>query len=134
MLLYSKLHGGSKVSGRGRTQVTAKSFLGKEEGPNYSNCEKFLTYGKSLREHEVEQLDQFFGFVKEGVQIIGSLITRQDKSNRMYHHPEFNLMNSKQGVKIILEAGMAEFIKDYQKGKIYIDFTLEELIEEAMND
>lgn len=134
MSIFYKLHGGSKGSGRGRTLVTVKSFLGKEEGPSYSNSEKFLNYGKSLREHEIEQLEQFFGFVKEEVQIIGSLITRQDKGNRKYQHPEFNLMNSKQGVKIIVEAGMADFIKDYQKGKIYIDFTLEELIEEAMND
>ncbi len=134
MSLFNKLHGGSEGSGRGRTQVTAKSFLGKEEGPNYSTSDNFLKYAKSLREHEVEQLDQFFGFVKDEVQIIGSLITRQDKGNRKYQHPEFNLMNSKQGVKIIMEAGMANFIKDYQKGKIYIDFTLEELVEEALND
>lgn len=134
MSLFNKLHGGSKVPGRGRQQVTAKSFLGKEEGPNYSTSENFLKYGKSLREHEVEQLEQFFGFVKDDIQIIGSLFTREDKGHRKYQHPEFNLLNSKQGVKIISEAGMANFIKDYQMGKIYIEFTLAELIEEAMND
>ena len=134
MNLYSKLHGGSQGSNLNQNLVTAKAYLGKETGSNYSTPEKFVSYAKSLREHEVEQLQQFFDFVKNGKRIVGTLIGRKDRAGRPYLHPSFHMANSSQGVKVIIEGGLGAFIKDYQEGKVTIDFTLEELVEEALNN
>ncbi|WP_423149205.1 hypothetical protein [Rubrolithibacter danxiaensis] len=133
MKLFNKLHGGSEGSGHDGSLITAKVFLGKEDGTNYFTAKGFVEYAKSLREHEVEQLEQFFEFVKNGHRIVGTLITRKDKAGRPYQHPPFHMAKSSQGVKVITEGGMAVFIKDYQEGRITINFTLEELIEEALN-
>lgn len=131
--LFSRLHEGEQPKGPSRI-MTASQFLGKD--PNVkgvSTPEAFLAYGRSLREAEIDQLEQFFGFVKDGVRVIGSIVTRRDKGNRSYQHPNFLMGNATIGTKLILECGMREFLLDYIAGNVSISFTLEELIAEAMN-
>jgi hypothetical protein len=133
MSIYNKLHQDS--GGKANRGLTAKQFLSKE--PNvkgYSNPTLFLEYLKSLRPPELEQTEQFFDFCKRGVRIIGSVVTRTDRSNRSYQHPAFLDGNTQTGCKVILEAGMKEFLQDYRSGKVSINFTLDELVEDAMND
>ncbi len=133
MKIYNKLH--QETGGKGPQGLTARQFLNKE--PNvkgYSHPTLFLEHLKSLRPPELEQQEQLFDFCKNGVRIIGSAITRLDRSNRSYQHPTFLTGNTQTGCKVILEAGMKEFLLDYRAGKVTINFTLEELVEEAMND
>lgn len=134
MSLFNKLNPDDSQGGA-QAKLTAKQFLSKDpKVKGYTTPDAFLTYGKSLRPSEVEQLEQGFSFIKDKVKIIGSLTTRPDRSHRSYAHPTFLHGNAQQGCKIILEAGMKEFLQDYIKGNVAIGFTLEELIEEAMND
>jgi hypothetical protein len=133
-MIYDKLHEGSGTGSGSNLKLTAGQFLGKE--PNvmgYTTPASFLVYAKSLRPQEVEQLEQAFNHFKDGSRIIGSLVTRTDRSKRVYQHPAFLKGNSQPGCKIILESGMKEFLTDYMAGNVAISFTLEELIEEALN-
>ena len=115
-------------------ELTVKQWLNRDpEVKGYSTAEAFIPYAESLRESEVEQLDQCFTNFKNGLRIVGNLVTRLDKANRPYQHPGFLQGNATIGCKVILEAGMKEFLQDYIAGKVSIKFTLEELIEEALN-
>lgn len=134
---YLKLHGSTleEVLNGNRPTLTAKQFLGKEEGQSYfKQSGEFVTFAKTLRPREVEQLDQLFVSMKEGLQIVGSLETRKDKGGRDYAFVNTRRANATTGSKFILEGGMVPFLKDYMDGKFIIGFTLEELIEEAMNN
>lgn len=128
-----------KLNGEGSKEVashviTVSQWLNKDpKVKGYSDPETVILYAKSLRAQEIEQLEQFFNYVRNGVRIIGSLVTRKDRSNRSYQHPTFLNGRSSTGTKVILEAGMKDFLNDYMEGKVSINFTLEELVEEALN-
>lgn len=130
--LFMSLHDDDEPKSGYKQVLTASQFLGKDRNvKGVTTPEAFLTYGKSLREEEIDQLNQFFGFVKGQVRVIGSLVTRRDKGNRPYQYAGFLMGNATIGTKIITEAGMGEFLQDYIAGKVTINFTLEELIAEA---
>jgi len=133
--VFLKLNGSSTAprSSGSTVVITAKQFLGKEGDKPYCSPEKLVDYAKSLREPEVEQLDQTVVCMNAGLRTIGTVTTRRDKGGRMYSYLNFVKINATVGLKVILEAGMKELIADYQDGKIIIGFTLEELVEEAMN-
>lgn len=117
---------------RPSSNFTAAEFLGKI--PNIkgiTNSEEFLVYGESLRDEEVQQLGQFFGFLKNGINVTGSLIKRNDKGDRQYIFTNFLRGKATTGTKIILTPWMDEFVNSYVDGRITINFTLDELIEEA---
>ena|ERR1700744_5584728 len=134
--IFLKLNGTSivpKASGN-TVFITAKHFLGKEGNTSYCSPEKLVEYAKSLREPEIEQLDQAVACMNAGLRTIGTVTTRTDKGGRLYSYLNFVKINATVGLKVILEAGMKQLIADYQDGKIVIGFTLEELVEEAMNE
>ncbi len=133
--VFLKLNGTDEVPrGGGNTIViTAKQFLGIEGNKKYCDPEKLVQYAKSLRESEVDQLDQTIVCMQAGIRTIGTTITRVDKGGRNYAYLNFAKINATVGLKVILEAGMKELIGDYQDGKIAVGFTREELVEEAMN-
>lgn len=133
MGLFDILHGDSAPGRENRKTLTASQFLGKDpKVKGYSTSDEFLSYGRGLRPSELEQLEQAFNFFKSGLRVVGSLVTRYDRSNRAYQHPSFLQGRSNVGTKIILEGGMNEFLQDYMSGEFSINFTLQELIQEAM--
>jgi len=117
----------------GRPTLTAKQFLGKEEGPSYFKPEAFVQFAKSLRPKEISELQEVFTGMAEGLRIGGSIAARTDRGGRKYAFVTVNRTNANTGGKYILEGGTIPFLKDYVDGKFVIDFTLEQLVEEAMN-
>ncbi|RYY49280.1 MAG: hypothetical protein EOO06_07575 [Chitinophagaceae bacterium] len=113
--------------------LTPKQFLGIEGSNSYFSVEEFLIYAQSLREVEVEQLDQCIDCMRSGLRMVGAIITRMDKGNRPYSQVKFIKLNANVELKVILEGGMKQFIIDYQDGKFLPGFSLEELVEEATN-
>jgi hypothetical protein len=132
--IFNRLHGTTNQTSDGNKPVlSAKQFLGKDEGLNYFKPETFVKYAKSLRPQEIEQLGQVFTGMKDGLRIVGSQLTRTDKGGRPYTYLNANRVNATIGAKFILEDGMGDFLKDYMDGKFIVGFTLEELVEEALN-
>src|SRR5690606_34771626 len=96
------------------TAVTATQFLNLEEGKTgYSNPLEYSIYLDSLRESELDDLEEFFEKINEGHRMANSTVRRVDKSGRPYIYCSFILPNANPGYKIITEAGMLELIKDY---------------------
>lgn len=116
------------------TPINAKQFLGIEEGQSYSTSEFIPKFGLSLRDAEAQQFEQAIDYTQKGYPIVGALITRMDKGNRPYVMANFEV---RRGVavplKVIVEGNILQFLKDYQEGRITINFSLAELIEVAMN-
>ena len=132
--LFKHLHGSTidEALNGGRPRLTAKQFLGKEDGTAYFKPEEFILYAKSLRPQEIEQLGQVVDGMKEGLRIVGNVAKRTDKGGRAYTYLNTSRVNATVGAKLILEAGIVNFLKDYMDGKFVAGFTLEELVEEAL--
>lgn len=133
MSIYDKIHGQSQ--GDGSLNLTAKQFLGKD--PNvkgvFNDSKSFLKYVSGLRRVEVDYLDQLFNHMQEGHRMTGALTTRVDKGNNPYQFPNFQRAKGTSGVKVVITPEMSHLLKSYIDGKIAINFTLEELYEEANN-
>lgn len=134
--VFKRLHGANAKSTKSgsSTVLTAKQFLGKEGDKSYSNPDAFVKFAENLREPEVEQLDGAFECMQNGDRTIGSIVTRFDKADRPYTFVNFLKSNATIGFKYILDGNMKQFLKDYMDGQFKVGFTLEELVEEAMND
>jgi len=125
---------GAPKSGNFKIVYNVKQILGEEEGtPGYFKRDELRSFLESLRETEADDLTQLFDHVRNNEKIIGMLRRRIDKSGRVYKYPHILLPNSQPGMKVILEAGMDNFLTDYMYGKIAISFTLEELVDELLN-
>jgi len=111
--------------------LTAEKFFGKNGHGAYFTGEQFLSYGKSLREKEVQDLKTAISLMKEGHIMGGNFVKRPDRAGRVYIHPDFYKSKARVGVKLILEHGLEGFISDYQNGYIAVDFTLDDLVVEA---
>ncbi|SFS98538.1 hypothetical protein SAMN04487890_107282 [Mucilaginibacter polytrichastri] len=131
-----RLHGANAKSTKGGSSIvlTAKQFLGKEGDKPYSNPDEFVKFAERLREPEIEQLDGVFECMQNGDRTIGSIVTRLDKADRPYTFVNFLKSNATVGFKYILEGNMKQFLKDYMDGQFKVGFTLDQLVEEAMND
>src|ERR1700744_3470837 len=132
MSLYDKLHGGSQGSAVEPRRLSAKDFLGQEGRPGYTTNEQLLAYVRSLRKDEVEDLELLFKLLNMQHRIDNQTKTRVDKAGRTYVYPRFIISKkSAPGCKVILEAGMQKLIEDYASALIEVNFSLDELVEEA---
>lgn len=128
MSLYNKIHGGSNNS---QGLLTARMFF-LEHNPNgYMSTVGFPTYIKSLNESNLGSLELCIEYTKNCIRLNSLPILKMDKAGAPYIWANFQMINSTQGFKILIVERLADFIKDYQQGKITIDFTLEELLQVA---
>jgi len=132
MSFYKKLHPSAK-SGNNPGVLTVKEALGKEGSRHYFQGSQLMVYLQSLRPNECDFLESIVNEMQNNAKLSDTGTTRSDKSNRPYRFYEINKNNGRKGFKVILEAGMKNFIEDYINGKFTINFTLEELHEEALN-
>lgn len=133
---YLKLHGSTleEVLNGNRPTLTAKQFFGKEEGQSYfEQPEQFITFAKGLRPKEVAHLDRVISDMRLGRRVTNVTEAKDDKGGRQYLMVTMTRGNADVQSKFILEGPMVQFLDDYMDAKFIAGFTLEELIEEAMN-
>lgn len=124
------LHGQHQVFGHDN-KMTARQFLGKEEGcKGFTTVALYGSYLKSLRPTELADMTVFWRYIKEGSRIDEFVQQRKDRGGRTYIYPSFLQAKGNPKMKVILEAGMDQFIIAYSLGLVLIDFTLEDLIKE----
>lgn len=135
MSLVSKLKSrkAGKETSTNRSSISAAYFLGLEGATGYSNCSNFSKYLESLRDSEADELEEFFEQVRANIRMSNSTVRKIDRAGRPYVYCTFILPNANAGYKVIAESGMYEFIKDYQNGRVAIDFDIEVLAELAFN-
>jgi len=114
--------------------ITAKSFFGKDGETAYASPEDFLSFGESLRAKEAQDWAKLIACLQKGMRMDGNPSTGVDVAQRPYTYHRFYKAKAVIGFKMINGAGMPQLITDYQDGNIAIDFTLEDLIQEARRD
>jgi hypothetical protein len=112
-------------------KITAADFFGKNGKPGYSTSEEFLEYGETLTPSDEEHLRKGANYMKEGLRTDGGSEIRRDVAGKQYQYYRFYKSRSTPGVKFILTTSIIRLINDYQNGLITIDFTLDDLINEA---
>ncbi|MEN0054471.1 MAG: hypothetical protein AAGC65_12430 [Mucilaginibacter sp.] len=104
--------------------LTAEAFLAK-----YLNRETLLNFIDKGRIDDVEEFSAFFDLLKQGREYAFPRKKREDKGRNPYKYASF--LGTGEGCKVMLIGNMENFILDYTRKLCTIDFTLEELIEQA---
>ena len=134
MTFFNKLHGSSQGVNHDNLKLSVQECLGLEGTRHYFPPAVLIPYLRSLREIEFDQLDEALGYMRVGMNVVGTITKRRDKGKRAYSYLPFLQVKGSAGVKVIMESGMEKFIFDYMGGKFIPDFTLEELADAALNN
>ena len=114
--------------------ITAFDFF-KENNPNgYYFKPEFLKVTESLERNEPEQFVEILENLEKGYRIKLETKVRIDKSGKEYIWVDFIFARAVRGLKLVGDAGMVKFISDYAHGKINVDFTIDDLTDEAFKD
>ncbi len=127
------MHGGTQGADH-NLKLSVRECLGFEGKRQYFAPIELITYLRSLREIEIDQLEEGLKYMNEGIRLTGTISKRKDKGNRYYGYLNFVKAKATVGIKIIMEAGMERFIAEYIAGNFIPDFTLEELADAALNN
>jgi hypothetical protein len=131
MKLFEKLQGPSTVTG---AAMTAREAFKSESNPNgIFEKEELITYLKSLSEVDCQHLETLFSCMHEELRMINSLMKRHDKAGNPYYWLNFLRAKAQEGVKILHHEGLLNLIKLYRDGKVKIDFTIDDLVDEALS-
>jgi hypothetical protein len=124
-------NGGDEPQGNSSQLLTAVMFFGKDGSVPYETPIKFLSFGEGLRPKEADDMRKVIDCLNAGMRMDGNPPTGVDAGARPYTFHRAFKAKAVLGFKIINGGGMPKLIQDYQDGKITIDFTLADLIEEA---
>jgi hypothetical protein len=131
MNLYSKLHGSANVA---ESALDAKSVLITDKNESgYFKPEEFLDFLKSLRKEDCEHIENLFKSIGEGLRMTNSLNLRRDKLGNAYYWAKFARANADEGIKVPAYEGLVGLLSDYRVGKVKINFTLDELVNEILS-
>jgi len=131
MKLFEKLHGSSVATG---ATMTAKEAFKSENNPNGPfDKDGLITYLKSLRKEDCDHLENLFSCMNEGLRMTNSLMGRYDKAGNLYYWATFARANANEGIKILDHEGVVKLVKLYRDGKVKIDFTIDDLVNEALS-
>lgn len=115
----------------GKMLVTTKMFLGKEGNLQFITADELFHFNDHSREDDVNEMVAFFDLVKAGYKPIITRKTRKDQGGNPYKYQSFNRNGNPDGVKVLLIGNIFDFIEGLYDSKYVINFTYDELIEEA---
>lgn len=127
---YNKLHGTVKATGN--VMKAYDAFKSNNENGVFEKDE-FSKFLRGLRKEDYEHTENLFNCLKERLRMTNSLRLRKDRGENLYYWGDFARANGNEGVKIIGHPGILELIKLYRDGKVQIDFTMDELVDEALS-
>lgn len=131
MKLFEKLNGSSTMTG---ATMTAKEAFKSENNPNgILEKEDWIAHLKSLRKEDCEHVENLFSSMSEGLRMTNSMMGRYDKGGNLYYWATFARANANEGIKILHHDGLIKLVKLYRDGKIKIDFTIDDLVDEALS-
>ncbi|MGI4727814.1 MAG: hypothetical protein ACRYGB_04505 [Janthinobacterium lividum] len=106
-------------------------FLGKEGSFQFISPEELFEFNDDGREQDVEEMSAFFDLVKQGYRIVPNRKHRKDRGGNQYKYQDFNRNGNTEGVKVVSIGKIFDFISGLYDNKFTIDFTYDDLIEEA---
>jgi hypothetical protein len=111
--------------------LTATAFLGKDGKSAYIEPKTLLHFIDTARTEDIEEMESFFNLVKEDLKMAINRRINVDRGGNRYKYENFIRPKGPEGVKVQIIGEIERFIKEYQQGKFSINFTLEQLVEEA---
>lgn len=117
--------GGSKI------MLTTKMFLGKEGNFQFITADELFKFNDNSREADIEEMSAFFDLVKVGYKPIITRKTRNDVGGNLYKFQNFNRNGNSDGAKVLSVGKIFDFIEGLYDNKFSINFTYDDLIEEA---
>jgi len=127
---YNKLHGSVKVTGNVMKAVDA---FKSNNGSGVFEKEELSTYLRGLRKADYDHTELLFECMRSRLRMTNSLHLRYDRGGNPYYWGVFARANGNEEVKIVGHSGILELVKLYRDGEVQIDFTLEDLIDEALS-
>lgn len=115
------------ASGGNKRNMSASDFLMEVNPHGYCSRNGLIDYFKDTGEQNLNKFEIALEYIKKGYDINSLPIVQTDDNRQEYMWLRFELPKSEQLIRLIVIERMANFIKDYQQGKIKPDFTLEEL-------
>lgn len=111
--------------------LSAKGFLGKEGIYQFTTPDQLFQFNDNAREEDVAEMAAFFDLVKAGYRIIVTRKTRVDQGGQTYKFQNFNRNGNSDGAKVVNVGNIFDFIEGLYDNKFTINFTYDELLEEA---
>lgn len=129
---FTKLHGVESTSTDAVT-LTAKSIWN-ENNPTTGVLTKslFIPFLRSLRTEDYDHIEKLFELLRAKRRLILSFKPRKDRGNNGYHWADFPAPMGNDGVKVMADVELLELVKKYKEGKLFIDFDIDELIDEGL--
>lgn len=98
----------------------------------YDQKPNFLAWGELSRDEDVDNVSKFIHVTRCGYRFIKVSVKKTDKGGTPYKYLTYLLPNADtDGIKLVLTGPWAKVFEDYQNRLIRVDFTLDELVEEA---
>lgn len=119
-------------NGRGR-KLTAKQFFKENDANGYFTKPDFVKYVNGMVNNEADEFVGLISNFKDGAKIDLKFQLREDKAKRQYAWIEFQFAKAKKGFKVVVDGDILRFIEQYAVGLIKVDFTAEDLSDEALN-
>lgn len=114
--------------------ITAFDFFKENNPSGYFTKPDFLKLTESLERKEPIHFVKVFESLNKGERIEFDDTIQEDKWGREYLWIKFTYARAVRGLKLVGGKEMVSFISDYAYGKINVDFTVDELTDEAFND
>lgn len=129
---FLKLHKVEATSPNAVT-LTAKSIWA-ENNPTTGVLTKssFMPFLSSLRIEDYDYLERLFELLRDKRRIVPSFKTRTDRGNNNYYWFDFPAPMGNDGVKVLANAELLELVQRYKDGKLFIDFNIDDLIDEGL--
>jgi hypothetical protein len=106
-------------------------FLGKEGSFQFVTPDELFEFNDDGRDQDVEEMSAFFDLVKQSYRIIPNRKNSIDRGGKQYIYQDFNRSGNNEGVKVVLIGKIPEFIEGLYDNKFTINFSYDDLIEEA---
>lgn len=121
------------VNGRS-LKLTTENFF-KEDNPNgYLSKEGLMTHVEGFEENEPQQFMDAFEQMRQGKRLkYNPTIQTHQKNGAKYLWLEFQYPRGTRGFKVVINDDLLRLIEDYVMGKVSIHFTIEDLVDVALN-
>ena len=132
---FAKLHG-IEITNTSTAAVTlTATTVWKENNPQSGLLSKstFIPFIKFLRVEDYEQTESLFQFLRERRRFASSLKHRTDKGGNGYYWASFSKPMGNDGAKVMANTELLNLVSAYIDGKVFIDFDMDELIDEGLS-
>lgn len=130
---FSKLHG-VDYSTNDAVTLTAKNVWKENDQINgVLTKAPFMELLRNLRPEDYDHTEKLIECLRQQRRLANSLKMRKDRGKQLYYWAEFYQPNGNEGAKVIGDPELLELVKLYREGKVIIDFTIDDLIDEGLN-